>query len=230
MLFRSLLQLSCSTPLTQQRISCILSALTVTRDEQQYNCHTYNYDSLKGIEVLTHALCHLIKSFDNEFIIDGNILTIKSGLSYEKRKIVYNNGDISLELIEDYGKALEEGLCLFDTEKIVSGVYNNDYKCYDYETIYVIASILKDKYKLKDDINHCELYGDIDSFKKKRNGVAIDNLCTACDECLIMENDMLLSYTREDKNKIAGLINKRLNDDVYDNLLKIYNSKTIVRN
>ena len=192
--------------------------------------HTYNYDSLKGIEILTHALCHLVKSFDNEFNINENILTIRGGLSYEKRKIVYNNGNTNLDFIEDYGKSLEEGFTLYDTEKIVSNVYNNTYKCYDYETVYTIAMIIKEKYKLKSIINSHELQGDVDTLKKMYNEDTIDKLNTLCDECLIMENDMLMSYTRSDKNKIAERINKIINDEIYEYLITIYQGKNTVRN
>ena len=192
--------------------------------------HTFNYDSLKGIEVLTHALCHLIKSYNKEFTIDGNVLTIRSGLSYEIRKIVYNDGDITLDFIEDYGRSMSEGLCLYDTEKIVSNVYHTNYKCYDYETIYTIATILKEKYKLKNDINKYEIIGTIDDFKEKYNSESIDNLCLMCDECLVLENDMLLSYTREDKNNFAKLINKKLNEEIYQNLVSIYDNKSVIRN
>ena len=51
-----------------------------------------------------------------------------------------------------------------------------------------------------------------------------------CDECLILENDMLLSYTREDKNNFAKLINKKLNEEIYQNLVSIYDNKSVVRN
>ncbi len=192
--------------------------------------HTFNYDSLKGIEILTHALCHLVKSYDNEFTINENVLTIRSGLSYEKRKIVYDNGNITLDFIEDYGKSLEEGFTLLDTEKIVSNVYHNEYKCYDYETVYTIAMILKDRYKFKSNINSHELQGDIDTFKKEYDKDTFDKLNTECDKCLIMENDMLMAYTRDDKNRIAERINKKINEQIYDYLITLYQGKHSIRN
>ena len=192
--------------------------------------HTYNYDSLKGIEILTHALCHLVKGFDNEFVIEENMLTIRNGLSYEKRKIVYDNGNITLYFIEDYGKSLEEGFTLYDTEKIASNVYNDTYKCYDYATVYTIAMIIKEKYKLKNLINSHELQGDVDTLKKVYNKDMLDKLNTLCDECLIMENEMLMSYTRDDKNRIAILINKKINEDIYDYLISLYQNKQSIRN
>lgn len=191
--------------------------------------HTFNYDSLKGLEVLTHALCHLIKSYNNEITIDENFLIIRSGISYEKRKIVFDN-EIFLEFVEDYGKALEEGFNLYDTEMIVSSVYKDSYKCYDFDSIYTIASILKDKYKLQKEINDYELIGDYENFEKKYGVDTINDLCLICDKCLCLENDMLLSFSREDKDNYAKNINKMLSENIYDKLVLIYQQKQKTKN
>lgn len=191
--------------------------------------HTFNYDSLKGLEVLTHAMCHLIKSFNNEIVIDENILTIRNGISYEKRKIIFGN-EIFLEFIEDYGKALEEGFNLYDTEKIVSSIYKDDYKCYDFDSIYTIATILKDKYELQKEINDYELIGDYENFEQKYGKDIMKDLSATCDKCVCLENDMLLSFTREDKDNYAKSINKILNEDIYNKLVSIYEQKQKIKN
>ena len=192
--------------------------------------HTFNYDSLKGLEILTHVICHLVKSYKNEIVIDENIVTIRSGLSYEKRKIINDGSNIFLELIEDYGKALEEGFNLYDSEVIVSSIYSDKYKCYDYDSVYTVATILKEKYHLQNEINEYEIEGDIEGFKKKYNADIINKLSSLCDNCLVMENEMFLSYTRDDKNVLASMINKTLSGDVYDSLISIYQSKNNIRN
>lgn len=191
--------------------------------------HTYNYDSLKGLEVLTRAICRLIKSYNNEIIIDENIVTIRYGISYEKRKIIYDD-EIILDFIEDNGKGLEEGFNLYDTEKIVSSIYSDSYKCYDFDSIYTVASILKEKYELQKDINDFELIGDYDNFEKKYGKSVIENLSLICDKCVCLENDMLLSFSREDKNKYAKSINKILNEDMYEQLVSIYQTKKNIKN
>ena len=191
--------------------------------------HTFNFDSLKGLEVLTHALCHLVKSFKDELVIDENILTIRSGISYEKRKIVYNDG-IFLDFIEDYGKGLEEGFNLYDTEKIVSSVYKENYKSYDFDSIYTIATILKDKYRLQKEINSYELIGDYENFEKRYGSDVVRDLSSACDKCVCLENDMLLSFSRDDKNNYARSLNKILSETVYDKLISIYEQKQKSKN
>lgn len=223
-----------------ESVYCPNVKVSYDKDSNKYNIdktdrviitsHTYNYDSLKGIEILTHALCHLVKSYNNEFEIEENVLNIRNGIGYEKRKIIYGD-DISLELMEEYGKGFEEGLTLYDTEKIVSLICKDNYIIYDFNSIYTVAYILKDRFKLKDEINEYELAGDSSSFRNKYGDDLVDDIGRLCDECLINENDMFLAFSREDKDKIAEAINKKMSDDVYDKLISfLYKSKQVVRN
>lgn len=192
--------------------------------------HTFNYDSLKGLEVLTYALCRLVKSYKNEFTIDENYITIRSGISFEKRKIIYDNETIFLNFEEDYAKGLEEGFNLYDTEAIVSSIYEDSYKCYDFDSIYTVALILKSKYDLKKEIDSYELTGSIDVFQKEYGQDVVDNLALICDKCVNLENEMYLSFTRSDKDKYAKSINKLLNKDMYDILVSIYKNRQKIKN
>ena len=191
--------------------------------------HTFNFDSLKGLEVLTHSLCHLIKSYGNEFIISENILTVKSGLSYKKYKILYDNGNISFDFISEFGNALEEGFTIYDTEKIVASIYDTNYKCYDFDSIYKIATVLKGSYNLKDQINTYEIFGDHDIFINKYGEDNIMKLDSISSEAVEIENEMLLTYTKEDKDVLKDLLDNKINNDAYDNLIDIYKYKNVVR-
>lgn len=191
--------------------------------------HTFNYDSPKGLEVLTHAICHLVKSYKDEITINENMITIRNGLSYEERKIKYGD-EITLEFNNEFGKGLEEGFNIFDTEMIVSMVLGDTYKCYDYDSIYTIAVVLKEKYNLIKEINYSEMSGDIEEFRKVYGKDSTKNLSKICDDCLNIENDMFLSYTREDKDNLANILKEKLNKEAYDELVKIYkNSKSIIK-
>ena len=189
--------------------------------------HKFNYDSLKGIEILTHAICHLIKSYKDEFTIFENTITYRSGLSYETRKIIY--GEEDLLLIEEYGQSLEEGFNLLDTEKIVSKICMDEYKSYDFNSIHTVALILKDKYRFEKEINSFEIKGDLEGFRKRFGERSVDNLSLLCNDCLLLENDMLLSYSRDDKDYLANRLNTILTNEVYDNLVNMYQYKEIVR-
>ncbi len=187
--------------------------------------HTFNYDSLKGLEVLTHALCHLVKSYSNELVIDENMLTIRNGIAYEKRKIIYDDNNINLELVSLFGQGLEEGLTLYDVEKIVSLICKDNYKVYDFNSVYTVAHILKDVYKLNHEINDASLLGDFDGFREKYGDEIIDNIGNICDDCIAMENEMYLAYSREDKDLLADAINKKMTEELYNNLVVMYKKK-----
>ena len=184
--------------------------------------HTYNYDSLKGLEVLTHAICHLVKSYSNELMIEENTLSIRNGIGYEKMKIIYDENNITLEPLMVYGQGLEEGLSLYDVEKIVSLICKDKYKVYDFNSVYTVAHVLKDTYKLNNEINDSSLLGDFTQFRKKYGDENIDSIANICDDCIAMENEMYLAYSREDKDYLADEINKKMTEDLYDNLISMY--------
>lgn len=181
--------------------------------------HTYNYDSPKGLEVLTYALCKLVKSYNNEFEIDENILVKRTGLEVEKRHILKEEDSIYLDLISHIGHGLEEGLNIYDTSCIVSLILQDEYKCYDYDSIYMIAKVLKEKFNLKETLNNVELTGNFSLLNKNYEE---DNLKEECDMCLFLENEMFISVTREDKDDLALKINNKLNKDVFKKLIDIY--------
>lgn len=185
--------------------------------------HTYNYDSPKGLEVLTYALCKLVKSYKNEYTIEENKLIKRSGISTEINRIIKDKEDIYLETIEEKFKGLEEGLTIFDTEQIVSLILDAPYKCYDYDSIHVVAQILKDKFELPE-ISYYEINADIEKFTKLCNDKA-DLLSTNCDECLQLEHEMFISEDREEKDELAYRINRKLSTDIYNILISIYQKK-----
>ena len=187
--------------------------------------HTYNYDSPKGIEVLTYALCKLVKSYQDEFVIDENVITKRTGIELEKRHIVMDDDQIYLKLLSHEGHGLEEGFNIYDTSNIVSLVLKDKYRCYDYDSIYGIARILKEKFNFKDMINRAELTGDIGELKSKYDTVSFED---ECDTCLFLENEMFISVTREDKNEFALRINDKLNKDIFSKLIEIYENKDTI--
>ena len=183
--------------------------------------HTFNYDSPKGLEVLTYGLLKLVKSFNNEFVIDENVLVKRTGFEIEKRHIVQNDDGILLNFISHEGHGLEEGFNIYDTSKVVSLILGDDYKCYDYDSIYTIARIMKETFGFKDKLNACELEGDLNKFK---NIYEEENFEDECNECLLLENEMFISVTREDKNEFAQRINEKLNNNIFNKLMNIYTS------
>lgn len=189
--------------------------------------HTFNFDSPKGLEVLTYQLCSLIKSFYNEYIIDGNVLYKRNGLVSEKFVI---NNDKSLSLLGDHvcGGSLDDGMNIYDTEKIVSLILKDEYKCYRYDSIATIAMILKEKFKLKDVFNNAEIYNDIKSLKRLCGEDQYENLLRLSDKCFDIEEEMLMySLTRDKKDELSSKLSLLLSGDVYNCLIQfgLYNTK-----
>lgn len=178
--------------------------------------HAHNYDSPKGLEILVYGLCKLIKSYNNEFTIDENILVKRTGFDIEKRKIDKLDDEIFLNLLSHEGHGLSEGFNIYDTSKITSLILKDDYKCYDYDSIYTIARVLKEKFNLKEEINYDEIEG------KEIDNPIIEDFKEECDICLFLENEMFISITREDKDELAQKINDKLNKDIFDKLISIY--------
>lgn len=191
--------------------------------------HTYNYDSPKGLEVLTYAICKLVKSYFNEYVIEENKIIKRYGISIEERMILKEENDIYLDFIKETGKALEEGFTIYDAEQIVSMILMDNYEFHDYKTVYAIASILKHKFNLYDEINNCEIYGDYKYFHKICNEK--DVLYSKCDECLLLEDEMFIAPSRKDKDEFESKINRILSKDLFEilNEILISQKKDIVK-
>jgi len=175
--------------------------------------HTFNYDSPKGLEVLTYALCKLVKSYKNEYKIDENILIKRYGISVEERNIIKDE-EIYLDFKSDEGKGLEEGFTIYDAEQIVSLILFDNYEFHDYKGVYNVAFILKNRFNLQDDISFCELYGDFEGFLKVCYNK--DKLFEKCDECLVLEHEMFISMSREDKDNFKNRIRNIMNNDLFN--------------
>lgn len=192
--------------------------------------HTFNYDSPKGLEVLTYALCKLVKSYHKEYEIDENKLIKRSGLQKEENSIIKDKEEIYLITNEETGIGLEEGLTIYDTEQIVSLVLKDNYKCYDYDSVYTIAQILKEKFDLLDKINYAEITKDTKELEELCN--ELEKLKTKSDECFNLEHEMFISMYREEKDNLAKQINNKLGKDIYNVLINVYNTskKELIKN
>ena len=126
--------------------------------------HTYNLDSARGIAILTHNICHLIKSFYGEYKINDNILIRRSGLRYDKYMVDVLDGEIVLTLLSDINVGLEEGINSLDEESILKLILDDSYETFDYQNTKYIGLCLKNKLNLKKVIEDSQLLGDISIF------------------------------------------------------------------
>lgn len=111
--------------------------------------HFHNLDSPKGKATLVRELAKLIRSFHNEFIVDGDNLITRTGLKKTYRKLT-NKVDILVSLLRVENSGLEEGINSYEEEKITSLVIDDNYETFDYDLPKKVAYILYEKLNLKD--------------------------------------------------------------------------------
>ncbi len=182
--------------------------------------HTYNLDSPKGIEILTYSLCSLIKSYVNEYEIVDNYIYKRTGFYKECRKIELVNDKCVLRYVSSSGIGFEKGLNIYDTDRIVSMVLNDNYNCYLYNSLSVISYILKEKLKLNNEILSSEINNSLE-FVTIYNDDLYNNLLNLCDECMVIEQNMLIyDVTREEKDRTLKALSLKLNNDVYLNFIE----------
>lgn len=94
--------------------------------------NTSTIPSPKLDETLAHEICHAIKSYYNQYKIEGNTVTQYSGL----KKTVYNlsleDGIVKMSEGHAIGYGFEEALNEWATEKICSMMKGQDYTSTDY--------------------------------------------------------------------------------------------------
>lgn len=92
---------------------------------------------------LIHEIGHLVKSYYNEYEIDGNILTFKSGLIEKKYQLEIINEKVQKRLILELGVGLEEGFNSLLEEDIARKIIDPNYQSTGYGLVNGIASNFK---------------------------------------------------------------------------------------
>lgn len=93
---------------------------------------------------IIHEVAHLIKSYYNEYQIDGNILIEKSGLIERKYVLSFDGKQVKKKCISEMGVGLEEGFTSIVEEQIAKIMVNPDYKVSGYGVVNTIAHRLTD--------------------------------------------------------------------------------------
>ncbi len=134
----------------------------------EYQNNSFNITNVKRIVVvykdnnsfnkgtLIHELGHLIKSYYNEFKIEGDILTTKSGLIENTYHLSLNDGVITKNLIKEESIGLEEGLNSILEEEIAQKIVDPNYKS-GYGLLSDLTKILLTPESLKSAILNTEI-------------------------------------------------------------------------
>lgn len=104
----------------------------------------FDINSTHKKATLIHELCHMIKSYEEEYIIKDNILLNRSGLIERYYKLNNKDNIVQMELIREKGVGLEEGLTTLSEEILTRNIVDKDYKQKGYGAVYILAKNLNE--------------------------------------------------------------------------------------
>lgn len=88
---------------------------------------------------LIHEVCHAVKSYNNQYKVDGNIATEYSGLARRNYSLSVENGVVKRNLIDEPGIGFEEALNEMAEERIYSTISKKEYVSDNYKITKDIA-------------------------------------------------------------------------------------------
>ena len=91
---------------------------------------------------LIHELCHMVKSYENEYVVKGNILVKNSGIIEQYYRLESENGKVRKKLIKEHGIGLEEGLTALAEVFITRKLFDEKYNQSTYGSVYALAENL----------------------------------------------------------------------------------------
>ncbi len=153
----------------------------------------FNKDNPASLGLIAHETMHMIKSYINEFTIDGDKLVERRGLGKTEYKLTNSNDGINLSLEKETGVGIEEGLNSYDELKLVRTAYDSNYETYGYAYQRVVAGILIDNINLDEYIKKAQLTGNTEELKN----IFDENILGGYDEFIRdLDSTVELEYKR----------------------------------
>lgn len=158
---------------------------------------------------LIHEICHAIKSYYNGFVVVGDILIERNGLMIKRSKLIYVDGRVKKQFIEEHNVALEEGLNSLTEEWLAKKVISPDYKVKGYSLIAQMARNVVEGLDCLQELVSAEIYKtDVDFIPDYEKLMAISDL--------IYEKNLKLFEAIFDKEKFDK-INAELQSIIINN-------------
>lgn len=186
-----------------------------------------------GKSTLIHKLGHLIKSYKNEYTIEGDIITSRSGFIETKEKLsISEDGSIVRSTISEKNVGLEEGINAYDEACILSIINNTEKKFRSYQLESTIIENLINLTGLRKEILESQFIGDtsifIDKYNEGSDRDLFSELASTMDDSVkatyeALSNIFLYgSDKEEDKLKVQEINDKRRNiaNIAYNNILE----------
>lgn len=135
----------------------------------------FDINSTNKKATLIHELCHMVKSYEDEYIIKGNILVNNSGIIERHYKLTGDNL-VQKDLIIEKGVGIEEGFTALSEEQITRSVVDENYRHSGYGSVYALSNNLTE-YINENLIRYSELHHDRELlYEKLNNYEEIENL------------------------------------------------------
>lgn len=184
--------------------------------------HTYNLDSPKGLEVLILNICRTIKAENEEYVVEGNTLIQKEGLSERTYQISMDEENINLDLSSEINIGIHIGSLLYDTEQIESIILKDKYDTHKYDYLRLIIKYIKEVFELKETLNEEELLKN-NTFKNiYQNKEQFEKLSNCIDECLNIEHEMVIyAMNREEKDKLEQILKETFEEKMIKELVTL---------
>ena len=175
-------------------------------------------------EIIIHELGHAIKSYVNEYRIEGNFLYSRSGLIETKELLTYDHETktVTKKLISEKSVGIEEGLNSDLEEQITKKLYDPDYKVVGYGIVKTLAKNFQDK-EMTPLIKEAELTGEREKFityLEGRFGEGFyEKIDIILDKAYALGLKELSLLFQEEKRKIVSEEIKKLIIEEYNPLL-----------
>lgn len=179
----------------------------------------FDLNSYTKKSTLIHELSHLIKSYHNEFVIEGDTLIERSGLIEKHYELQYDGTKVKLSLINEKGIGLEEGLTSACEEDIMRKIVDPSYSVDYYRIINSIARNLLAISGAEDSILAEEIYhtkDEIFKYLKEEELLKLENLT---DKVYVLLLKMASTINIEEIRNTGAEIKTLLNNE-YESIMK----------
>lgn len=153
----------------------------------------------KNVSTLVHEIGHLIKAYNKEFSIDGDILITRSGLMESIYKLSVVDGVVNKKLIEERNVGLEEGLNSCLEEDIVRTYFDQSYQASGYGGVRVCSRTLIDIPKLNKLILTAQITKDFTELIDYLGEDLVTNISRVLDTIYKNDLDMFANIFSPDK-------------------------------
>jgi len=166
----------------------------------------FNNENIGTLGVLAHEGMHLVKSFVNEYQIEGDTLIIKSGIITERHRLSQKDGKVKRTFIDEIGVGFEEGINSYDEMALMRTTRDPNYTANGYTNLMLTAGHLIDAIGIGEIIRHAQMTKDeteLTKFIDDYTEVGYEEFLRILDQSVRLEYEKFAALFDEERMKIA---------------------------